>query len=83
MRCDVLTRWLFAADETLAELFARHPSKGSFEGNPNDRFRAVVDGVAYGPSRTPGALGLYGGRYTVEFRPGESQGTEFSCCGAS
>mgnify|MGYP006193468203 FL=1 len=59
-------------DETLAELFARHPSMGSFEGNPKNRFRAVVDGVAYGPDRTPGAIGLYGGQYTVEFRPGKS-----------
>ena len=59
-------------DETLAELFACHPSMGSFEGNPKNRFRAVVDGVAYGPDRTPMAIGLYGGRYTVEFRPGKS-----------
>lgn len=62
----------WGVDETLAELFARHPSKGSFEGNPEDRFRAFVDGVAYGPNHTPGAIGLYGGRYTVEFRPGKS-----------
>ncbi len=61
----------WGVDETLAELFARHPCKGNFEGNPSGRFRAVVDGVAYGPNRTPGTIGLYGGRYTVEFRPGE------------
>ena len=59
-------------DETLAELFSRHPSMGSFEGNPKNRFWAVVDGAAYGPNRTPGAIGLYRGRYTVEFRPGKS-----------
>jgi hypothetical protein len=52
----------WGVDETLAELFARHPSKGSFEGNPIDRFQADIDGVSYGPNRTPGALGLYGGR---------------------
>ena len=63
----------WGVDETLAELFARHPSKGRFEGNLKKRFRAVVDGVAYGPNRTPGAIGLYGGRYTVEFRPGKSR----------
>ena len=62
----------WGVDETLVELFARHPSKSNFEGNPNDRFRAIIDGVAYGPNRTPGAIGLYGGRYTVEFRPGKS-----------
>ena len=58
-------------DETLAELFARHPSADDFEGNPMDVFRGVIDGRAYGPNQTPRSLGLYGGRYTVEFRPGE------------
>jgi hypothetical protein len=36
------------------------------------RFRGVVDGRAYGPDQTPRSLGLYGGRYTIEFRPGEA-----------
>ena len=58
-------------NETLAELFTRHPSKGRFEGNPEDKFPAVIDGEEYGPDRTPGSIGLYGGRYTVEFWPGK------------
>lgn len=61
----------WGVDETLAELFARHPSSGSFAGNSRRRFRAVIDGRAYGPSRTPRSIGLYGSRHTVEFRPGE------------
>ena len=65
-------RW-WGIDETLAELFARHPQKGSFEGNPANKFRAVIDGVSYGPNRTPGTIGLYGGRYTVTFWPGEGR----------
>ncbi len=58
-------------DEMLMELFARHPWLDDFEGNPMDRFRGVIDGRAYGPNRTPRSMGLYGGRYTIEFRPGE------------
>jgi len=37
-----------------------------------ERFRAVIDEREYGPDQTPRDIGLYGGRYTVEFRPGES-----------
>ena len=59
-------------DETLAELFAQHPSAEDFEGNPMGSFRAEISGRAYGPDRTPRDLGLYGGRYTVVFRPGKS-----------
>jgi hypothetical protein len=56
-------------DETLAELFARHPLADDFGGNPMDRFRGVIDGRAYGRNQTPRSMGLYGGRYTIEFRP--------------
>ena len=59
-------------DETLSELFARHPCAEDFEGNAMERFRAVIDEREYGPDQTPRDIGLYGGRYTVEFRPGES-----------
>jgi hypothetical protein len=58
-------------DETLAELVARHPAADNFEGNPMDVFRGVINGRAYGPNQMPRSLGLYGGRYTIEFRPGE------------
>ena len=54
-------------DETLAELFAHHPSADDFEGNPMDVFR----GHAYEPNQTPRSLELYGGRYTIEFHPGK------------
>ena len=69
--CRFVQMLWWGIDETLAELFARHPSAGDFEGNPMDVFRGVIGGRAYGPNQTPGSLGLYGGRYTVEFRPGE------------
>jgi hypothetical protein len=59
-------------DETLSELFARHLSAANFVGSPMDRFRGVIDGHAHGPNQTPRSLGLYGGRYMTEFRPGES-----------
>jgi hypothetical protein len=55
----------------LAELFACHPSTGDFEGNPMDVFPGVIDGRAYGLNQTPRSLGLYGGRYMIEFFPGE------------
>jgi hypothetical protein len=58
-------------DEMLAELFACHSSADDFEGNPMDRFRGVIYGHAYGPNQTPRSIGLYGGRYTIEFHPGE------------
>jgi hypothetical protein len=61
----------WGVNETLVELFACHPSADDFEGNPMDVFRGVIDGRAYGPDQTPRSLGLYGGRYTVKFRPGE------------
>ena len=58
-------------DESLAELFARHPSARGFEGNPMDVFHAEIGGSEYGPDETPGSIGLYGGRYSVVFHPGE------------
>jgi hypothetical protein len=58
-------------DETLVELFAPHPSVDDFKGNPMDAFRGVIDGRAYGPNQTPRSMGLYGGWYTIEFRPGK------------
>ena len=58
-------------DKTLAELFARHPLCGCFEGNPMDVFGAFIVGEEYGADETPQLLGLYGGRYTIVFRPGE------------
>jgi predicted metal-dependent hydrolase len=64
-------RW-WGIDKTLLELFARHLLAADFAGNPMDRFRGVIDGRAHGPNQTPRLLGLYGGWYTIEFRPGES-----------
>ena len=45
-------------DETLAELFVRHPSCGCFEGNPMDAFGAFIAGEEYGADDTPELLGL-------------------------
>ena len=59
-------------DETLAELFSRHPSCDWFEGNPMDACYAVIAGEGYGADETPESLGLYGGRYTIVFYPGKS-----------
>jgi hypothetical protein len=58
-------------DEMLAELFACHLLADDFKGNPMDRFRGVIDGRAHGPNQTPRSMGLYGGRYMIEFRPGK------------
>ena len=59
-------------DETLAELFACHPSSDCFRGNAMGAFHAVIAGEEYGVDETPETLGLYGGRYTIEFHPGKS-----------
>ena len=40
-------------DETLAELFARHPLCDWFAGNPMDAFFAVIAGKEYGVDETP------------------------------
>ena len=58
-------------DETLAELFARHSSSAGFEGNPMGRFWAEIEGESFGLDQTPAKIGLYGGRYTIVFLPGE------------
>jgi hypothetical protein len=68
--CAMQMLW-WGIDEMLAELFARHPLADNFEGNPMDVFRGVIDGRAYGPNQMPRSLGLYGGRYTIEFCPDE------------
>jgi hypothetical protein len=59
-------------DETLVELFARHPSSDCFEGNPMDAFCAVIADEEFGADETPETLGLYGGRLTIVFHPGKS-----------
>jgi len=58
-------------DETLAELFARHSNSPGFEGNPMGRFTAEIEGERFGPNQTLAKIGLFGGRYTIVFRPGE------------
>ena len=58
-------------DETFAELFAHHPSSDCFEGNQMDVFYAVIAGEEYGVGEMPETLGLYGGRYKIEFHTGK------------
>ena len=58
-------------DETLAELFACHPSCGFFEGNPMDAFWALIMVEEYGLDETPESIGFYGGRYLIVFHPDE------------
>ena len=59
-------------EETLAELFACHLACGGFEGNLPKAFSTFIAGEEYGPDETPDVLRLYGGWYTMMFRPGES-----------
>jgi hypothetical protein len=40
------------------------------------RSALFIAGEEYGPNKTPKSIGLYGGRYTIAFHPGES----FVCC---
>ena len=61
----------WGVDETLAELFTRHSASAGFEGNPMGRFTAEGEGEKFGPNQTPAKMGLFGGRYTIVFRPGE------------
>ena len=58
-------------DETVAELFARHPKASNFDGNLMSVFSAKIGGSKYGPDETLSTIGLYGGRYTVVVNPGE------------
>ena len=37
-------------------------------------FYALIAGEEYGVDEMPEMLGLYGGRYNIEFHPGESRG---------
>ena len=67
----------WGVDETLAELFARHSDSSEFEGNPMERFMAEIEGARFGPNQTPATIGLFGGRYTIVFQPGEL--FAFSC----
>ena len=48
-------------DESLAGLFARHPSARGFQENPMDVFHAEIGDSEYGPDEMPGSIGLYGG----------------------
>jgi hypothetical protein len=59
-------------DETLAEIFACHPVVDCFDGNPIDAFSTTISDLEYGPDEMPVTIGLYGGRYTIRFQPGES-----------
>ncbi len=61
----------WGVDETVAELFARHPQASNFDGNPISVFCAKIGGAEYGPDATPSTIGLYGGQYTVVVYPGE------------
>ena len=66
--CQML--W-WGMDKTLAELFAWHPLSRSFVGNPSGKFKAEIGDTKYGLNKTPGLIGLYSGRYTIELHPGE------------
>jgi hypothetical protein len=46
-------------------------------------FHAVIAGEEYGADETPETLGLYGGRYTIEFHPGKSWGSVCAYSGQS
>ena len=46
-------------------------------------FHAIIAGEEYGADETPGTLGLYGGRYTIEFHPGKSWGSVCAYSGQS
>ena len=61
----------WGVDEMLAQLFAHLPDSSGFEGNPMGRFTAQIEGERFGLNQTPAKLGLFGGQYTIVFRPGE------------
>ena len=58
-------------DETLAELFTWHESAENFEGNWRSAFSTTIVGMEYGPNEMLASIGLYDGRYTFHFHPGE------------
>ena len=54
-------------DELPAEVFVQQPSSGSFKGDPQGRFQVVIESTEYGPNKTSGSFGLYGGSYMIVF----------------
>ena len=67
-------------DETLAELFACHSNSPGFKGNPVGWLMAEIEGERFEPNQTPAEIGLFGGRYTIVFRPGELVAYQCVCC---
>ncbi len=61
----------WGTDETLSELFARHPQASNFNGNPMSVFCAKIGDTKYGPDELPNMIGVYGGQYTVVVNLGE------------
>ena len=43
-------------------------------------FTAEIEGERFGPNRTPAEIGLFGGRYTIVFLPGELVTYQCVCC---
>ena len=64
----------------MAEFFARHSNSPGFEGNPMGRFLAEIKGERFGQNQTLVEIGLFGGRYTIVFRPGELVVYQCVCC---
>ena len=67
-------------DETLAELFAGHSNSPGLEGNPMGWFTAEIEGERFGSNQTLVEIGLFGGRYTIVFQPGELVAYRCVCC---
>lgn len=61
----------WGVNKTFMELFSCRDCASACDGNPASELVADIGGEEYGPWDTPASFGLYGGWYTVKFRPGE------------
>lgn len=61
----------WGVDEIFAELFAGMGCASVYDGNPAGELVAIIGGEEYGPRDTLATIGLYGGWYNVDFRPGD------------
>ncbi len=56
--CIVYQMLWWGMDETVAELFSRHPQASNFDENPMSAFRAEIGVNENRPDDTPSTIGL-------------------------
>ena len=68
------------------EFFVHMDCVLAYDDIPWGELIAIIGEDKYGPRDTLASIGLYGGWYTIEFRPGELSGCHlvmFDCCSSN